>query len=100
MNISTEIRFGVYLGLAFCLYTIFMWLTKLDTTYLSTGRYLNTAVIILPLTFTFLAIWAKSKEINLTLMRRIRCSLSTNLVAYLIHLPTQLFYHHFSIPIG
>lgn len=98
MKISTEVRYGVYLGLTMCFYTIFMWLTKLDTTYLSIGRYLNVAIIIAPLSITFLAIWAKSKEIKLTLFNRISCGLVVNFIANLIYAPFLQFYHHIINP--
>ena len=88
MRIQTEIKYGIYLGAAMCLYTVFMWLTKLDTTYLATGQYLDIAVIILPVTFTFLAIQAKSKETDLTIGKRILCGLIVNFISYLI---TRLF---------
>ncbi len=64
MKITTDVKYGIYLGVAMCLYTIFMWLTELDTKYLATGKRLDISVIILPLSFTFLAIWKKSKRVN------------------------------------
>lgn len=98
MKIPTEVRYGVWLGLALCIYTTFMWVIKFDSTYLSTGKYLDTAVILLPITFTFLAIWAKSKETQVTFFKRIRYGLTTNFFGYIIHLPFLLFYHHFLNP--
>lgn len=98
MRINTEIKYGVYLGIAMCLYTIFMWLIGLDTKYLAAGQYLDIAVIILPLGFTFLAIWKKSKETELTFFKRIRCGLIVNLVSFLIYAPFLSIYHHFINP--
>lgn len=98
VKILTEIRYGIFLGIGFCFYSLFMWLTKLDTEFLSTGRYLDIAIIILPLIFTFLAIWAKSKEIKLTLFRRIQCGLTVNFIAYIIYTPFLLLYHNFINP--
>lgn len=94
MKISTEVRFGVRLGLALCVFTVFMWLARFDSIYLQTGEYFNRIFILLPLIFTFLSISAKSKETKLTILKRIQCSLIINFVAYLIHIPFLLFYHH------
>ena len=98
MGIKTEVKYGIYLGIAMCLYTVFMWLTGLDTKYLSTGQYLDIAVIVLPIIFTFLAIWKKSKITELTLSKRIRCGLIVNLVSFLIYKPFLVIYHHFINP--
>ena len=98
MKISTEVRFGVRLGLALCVFTVFMWLARFDSMYLQSGEYFNKIVILLPLIFTFLSISAKSKETKLTVLKRIQCGLITNFVAYLIHIPFLLFYHHFLNP--
>jgi hypothetical protein len=98
MNMRTEIKFGIYLGLALCLYTIFLWLTKLDTTYLATGQYLDIAVILLPIIFTFLAISQKSKKTNLTFFKRILTGVMVNFVAFLIYNPFLIIYHRFLNP--
>lgn len=98
MKIRTEIKFGIYLGLTLCLYTIFMWLTELDTTYLAVGRHLDTAVIILPLFFTFLAVWKKSQETQLTFLKRILAGLMVNFISFLIYSPFLIIYHHLINP--
>ena len=98
MKMRTEVKYGIYLGIALCLYTIFMWLTKLDTTYLHIGHYFDIAVILLPLTFTFLAIRQKAREINLTFSKRILCGLIVNLLSFLIYTPFLTIYHHFINP--
>lgn len=98
MKINIELKYGIYLGIAMCLYTVFMWLTKLDTEYLSTGQYLDIAVILLPVTFTFLAVWKKSKTTELTVAKRIQCGLVVNFVSYLIYKPFLVIYHNFINP--
>jgi len=98
MKISTEIKFGIYLGLALCLYTIFMWLSGLDTTRLAIGQYLDMAVIILPLFFTFLAVCKKSRETELTFFKRILTGLTVNFISFLIYNPFLIIYHHFINP--
>ena len=62
------------------------------------GQYLDIAVIALPLGLTFLAIRQKSKETILTFLKRIRCGLIVNLIAFLIHTPFLNVYHHFINP--
>lgn len=98
MKIDTEIKYGACLGIAMCFYTVFMWLTGLDTKYLATGQYLDIAVIVLPICFTFLAILRKSKETELTILKRIRCGLIVNLTSFLIYTPFLIVYHHFINP--
>lgn len=98
MKIATEVKYGVLLGVVMCVYTVFMWGTNLDSTYLSIGHYFDIAVIILPLSITFLAIWAKSKETGPTLLTRIVCGLVVNLVGYIIYTPFLLLYHRYINP--
>ena len=95
MKINTEVRYGIYLGIAMCLYTVLMWLTGLDTKYLATGQYLDIAVVVLPLCLTFLAIRQRSKETDLTILKRIKCGLIVNFVSFLIYAPFLSIYHHF-----
>lgn len=98
MKMRTEVKYGIYLGIALCLYTILMWLTKLDTVYLHIGHYFDFAVILLPLTFTFLAIRQKAREINLTFPKIILCGLIVNFLSFLIHTPFLIVYHQFINP--
>jgi predicted Kef-type K+ transport protein len=46
--VKSVVTHGLALGLALCLYTTVMWLTRLDTRYLATGQYLDIAVAALP----------------------------------------------------
>lgn len=98
MKTKTELKYGIILGLVMCFYTVLMWLTKLDSTYLSIGHYFDIAIIIIPLSITFLAIWAKSKETRLTLLKRISCGLAVNFIGYIIYTPFLLLYHRFINP--
>lgn len=45
--IIPTLKQGSLLGLGFCLYTTVLWLTKLDSTYLNYGQYIN--IILLPI---------------------------------------------------
>jgi hypothetical protein len=75
-----------------------MWLSGLDTSYLHIGHYFDIVVILLPLTFTFLAIRQKASEINLTFPKRILCGLIVNLLSFLIYIPFLIVYHQFINP--
>ncbi|NQX80544.1 MAG: hypothetical protein HRT66_00915, partial [Flavobacteriaceae bacterium] len=55
-TIKTSLKYGIIMGLSFCLYTILMWLTKLDSTYLNIGQYLDMLIILLPILVIFKAI--------------------------------------------
>lgn len=82
--LKTNFKYGVIMGLSFCLYTIFMWLTKLDTTYLHIGQYFDMAIILLPITVIF---WTLKKVIivkQITIMQRIMIAVFVGLVSFVI----------------
>lgn len=91
---TTALRYGLLLGLAFCAYTTLLWLTRLDTTYLRIGQHLDVAVLVLPLTFTFLAVRAEARRRSLTIGRRVLLGLLVTLVANLVYWPFLYCYHH------
>ncbi|AHJ95394.1 hypothetical protein [Hymenobacter swuensis] len=47
---------GLLLGLTLCLYATLMWLTRLATTYLSIGQYLDIHIMLAPVGFIIAAI--------------------------------------------
>jgi hypothetical protein len=99
MNYATEIKYGVLLGLFLCFYTVFMWITKLDTSYLEIGQYLDIAVILLPISLTILAIRAKTKIGNLTILSRILCGILVNVIGTIVYNPFLYAYHTFINPL-
>lgn len=89
---------GIVMGLGFCFYTIFMWLTKLDTTYLNIGQYLDMAIIALPV---FIILWAIRQENikgKINVLERILIAIFVGLISFLIYDPFLYIYHHFINP--
>lgn len=89
---------GILLGLGFCLYTILMWLTKLDTTYLEYGQYLDIAIILLPIFMIFWAIAQEIKKYKVTLIQRIGIAIFVSAISFLIYNPFLYVYHHYINP--
>ena len=91
-------KYGIIMGFCFCLYTLFMWLTKLDTKYLNIGEYLDIAIIILPIIIIFIAIKNEIKFSEVNIMRRIGIGLVVGIISYLIYSPFLYFYHNYINP--
>ncbi|WP_299800301.1 DUF4199 domain-containing protein [uncultured Maribacter sp.] len=89
---------GVIMGLAFCFYTVFMWLTRLDTTYLHIGQYFDMAIIILPLLMIFWAIKQENQKQKINLFKRILIAIFVGLISFIIYDPFLYIYHHFLNP--
>ncbi len=51
-----NLKYGIIMGLGFCLYTTIMWLTKLDSTHLKVGKYFDILIILLPISIILIAI--------------------------------------------
>jgi hypothetical protein len=96
MNINQleSIKYGVLMGLGFCLYTIVMWLTKLDSTYLNIGQYFDMAIILLPLSIISLGIYKQNKLKNATLLQRVFIAILIGMVSFIIYDPFLYFYHN------
>ncbi len=91
-------KYGLFMGLGFCLYTSLMWLTKLDTSYLKVGQYFDIAIIILPIITIFLAIKNAKKIHQISFFQRIIISIYIGAISYLIYDPYLYFYHHYINP--
>lgn len=89
---------GVIMGLAFCYYTFFMWLTRLDTTYLNIGQYFDMAIIILPVLMILWAIKQENKKQKIVLFKRISIAIFVGLISFIIYDPFLYVYHHFINP--
>ncbi|MBA4053228.1 MAG: hypothetical protein C0490_00805 [Marivirga sp.] len=61
----TRFKYGAIMGIGFCLYTTLMRLTKLDTTYLWVGQYLDMTIILLPIIILFLAMREEPVQLEL-----------------------------------
>lgn len=95
---KSTLKYGGFMGLGFCLYTTLMWLTKLDTTYLSYGHYLDMAIIILPIGMIFWAIRQINYASSVTVVQRIVIAIFVSAVSYLIYDPFLYVYHQYINP--
>jgi hypothetical protein len=89
---------GLIMGLGFCLYTTFMWLTQLDTTHLNIGQYLDMLIVFWPITVIFWAIRQENQKQALSVITRIGIALWIGLLSYLIYEPYLYTYHNFINP--
>lgn len=96
--LRTSLKYGVALGLGFCLYTTLMWLTNLDTTYLKIGQYFDIAIIVLPIGIIIGSIRKVSKDQNVTLAQRLIIAILVALISYAIYQPFLYTYHNFINP--
>lgn len=87
-------RYGVLMGLGFCLYTTIMWLTKLDTEFLEIGQYFDIAIIILPILMINLAIKKANNVVRLNVGKRIVLSIWVGLISFAIYQPFLYLYHN------
>lgn len=92
------INYGISMGIYFCLYTTFMWLTKLDTKYLKIGEYLDMVIIILPIIVIFLAIKNEIKFSEVTVLKRIGIGVVIGIISCLMYSPFLYFYHNYINP--
>ncbi|HTY38506.1 MAG TPA: DUF4199 family protein [Bacteroidota bacterium] len=88
------VKYGAWMGGVMCLYTTIMWLTKLDSTYLSTGQYLDIIVTMVPIIFIFLCIRSANAATPLNAVGRIKIGIILSLVSWSIYTPFLLLYHH------
>ena len=93
-TIKTSLKYGIIMGLSFCLYTILMWLTKLDSTYLNIGQYLDMLIILLPILVIFKAIGVERGTHKITFMSRVTIAIMVGAVSYLIYEPFLFVYHN------
>jgi hypothetical protein len=94
INLFKSVKYGVILGVGFCLYTVLMWLTKLDSTYLSIGQYFDMAIILLPLSIISLGIYQQNKFKCISLLQRISIAVLIGMVSFIIYDPFLYFYHN------
>jgi len=95
---KSTLKQGLIMGLGFCLYTTIMWLTKLDTTYLNFGQYLDMVIIVLPIAMIIWAIQQENKVFQVTIVQRIVIAIFVGTISYLIYDPFLYMYHHYINP--
>ncbi len=91
-------KYGIIMGLGFCLYTILMWLTKLDTVHLSIGQYFDIAIILWPITVIIKSIKYKNESSSISLIERILIAIYIGFISYVIYQPFLYAYHHIINP--
>jgi hypothetical protein len=91
---QSTVKYGVYMGLGFCAYTALMWLTKLDSTYLSIGQYLDMAIIILPLGMILWAIKYAKDAFQISMLQRFVVAIWVAAISTFIYDPFLYLYHH------
>jgi hypothetical protein len=96
--LKTTAKQGIVLGLAFCLYTTSMWLTRLDTVHLNIGQYLDMAIILLPITIIFWAIKQETSIYRTSIAIRIGIAIYVGALSFLIYDPFLYVYHEFINP--
>jgi hypothetical protein len=91
--LRTLLTYGLLLGLSLGLYTTLMWLTRLDTTYLSVGQYLDILVVLAPVGFI---VWAIHRQLQLgyvSPLRRVALAVGVMILAEVLYRPYLYLYH-------
>ena len=94
----TSAKYGAYLGLFMCVFTLFMWLSELDTTYYHVGKNLDLLVSIVPAAMILYAIYKLKRNMNLSVTQRILIGITVGMVSVLISTPFIEIYHNFINP--
>ena len=89
---------GLIMGMGFCLYTILMWLTRLDGIYLYIGQYLDMAIILLPVFVIIRAIKQEFAGTKITFLKRACVALIVGAISFIIYDPFLYVYHHYINP--
>lgn len=92
------LRYGLWLGGLLSLYTTGMWLTRLDTTYLAVGQYLDMAVVVLPVGLILAAIHQQRRFAPLRVWQRLGVGVGVGVVAELVYRPYLALYHAYLNP--
>jgi hypothetical protein len=98
MHLKVTVKYGIYMGLALCSYTIFMWLTRLDTAYLYIGQYLDIAILFLPLTIMLLAVRSAQAGHRISIFARFTVVIGIGLISFVIYSPFLYAYHNYINP--
>lgn len=93
-SLSIIAKNGLWFGIALCLYSIFMWLTKLDMEYLYIGQYLDMLVVIVPIYFIIKAIREYARIEPITIWQRLLIAVGVGFIGYVVQAPYLYFYHN------
>ncbi len=98
INLKSMLKYGLFMGTGFCLYTTLMWLTHLDGTYLNIGQYLDMLIVLLPVAVIFVAIKEELPTKTLLWWQRMLMAMGIGVVSYVIYEPYLYLYHHYINP--
>lgn len=93
-NLKQPMIFGLYQAIGLILFTLIMWITKLDSTYLNIGKYFEVGIIALPIAIIFLAIRSEVQAGKVTIWRRFIIAIIVCLVSHIIYEPFLYIYHN------
>ena len=96
--IRSTFKQGSLLGIGFCIYTMLMWATKLDSTYLIIGQYINMVTAVFPLIIILWAIRQENDSGGVSIIDRIGIAVFVGLISFTIYEPFLFVYHHFINP--
>ena len=96
--LKPSIKYGIYLGLFMCTFIVFMWVTRLDTTYYHIGKNLEIAVSVIPIAVILYAIHKLNQKQDLTVSKRLIAGITVGLVSVAVSTPFIEIYHHFINP--
>lgn len=91
-------KYGIIMGLGFCLYTTIMWLTKLDSTYLKLGQYFDMLIILLPISIILIVIKKENTFGKLNILQRIFIAIYVSTISFIIYGPFLYCYHNYINP--
>ena len=93
-----NLKYGIIMGLGFCLYTTIMWLTKLDSTHLKVGKYFDILIILLPISIILIAIKKENSLSKLNILQRIFIAIYVSAISFIIYAPFLYCYHNYINP--
>lgn len=96
--IEIPAKHGAYLGIFMCVFTLFMWITELDTIHYDIGKTIELLVSIVPVAVILYTILKLNQQVELTVKKRILAGLTVGLVSVLISTPFTEIYHNFINP--
>ena len=91
--LRTLLTHGLLLGLSLSLYTTLMWLTRLDTTYLFIGQYLDMLIVLAPVGFIVAAIHRQCRQDHISGLQRVALAVGVMALAEVLYRPYLYLYH-------
>ena len=94
-----ELKFGVFLGVGICVYTLIAHFLGFYTDNIQAGKYGDMVIVLLPILLIFLAIKTRrNRDGSLTFLKGVKTGLFVALISFLISAAFLWMYHHFINP--